>query len=54
MGSFPKIADKRGTMDLYGPVTKLYCHNYDRGMISYLACLKVKFKYCPSLLMAKD
>ena len=47
MGSFPKIADKRGSVELYGPVKKLYCPNYDRAMTSYLACLKVNWHVIP-------
>ena len=42
MGSFSRIADKKGTMDLFGPVNKLYCTSYDRAMVSFLACLKVR------------
>ena len=28
-------------MELYGPVNKLLCLNYDRGMVMFLACIKV-------------
>ncbi len=41
MGSYPRVLDKKGSHDLYGPVNKLYCTAYDRAMTLYLACLKV-------------
>lgn len=41
MGSHPRVADKRSTYDLFGPVSKLWSSNYDRAMICFLACLKV-------------
>ncbi len=41
MGSYPRIADKKSTYDLFGPVSKLYCTSYDRAMICFLACIKV-------------
>ena len=41
LGSYPRIVDKKGSHDLFGPVNKLYCTNYDRAMSLYLACLKV-------------
>ena len=28
-------------MELYGPVNKMLCLNYDRGMVMFLACIKV-------------
>ncbi|KAF5839533.1 autophagy protein [Dunaliella salina] len=40
MGSHPRVADKRSTYDLFGPVSKLWSANYDRAMICFLACLK--------------
>ncbi|KAF8057645.1 FUM1 [Scenedesmus sp. PABB004] len=40
MGSCPRVADKRGTYDLYGPVHKLWGSSYDKAMAAYLACLK--------------
>jgi len=40
MGSHPRVADRRSTYDLFGPVSKLWSANYDRAMICYLACLK--------------
>ncbi len=30
MGSHPRVADKRSTYDLFGPVSKLWSANYDR------------------------
>lgn len=41
MGSYPRVADKKGAHDLFGPVSKIYCSDYDRAMTLYLACLKV-------------
>lgn len=41
MGSYPQIADKRGTHDLFGPANKLMCASYDRAMVMFLTCLKV-------------
>ena len=41
MGSYPQIADKRGTHDLYGPVNRLMCAAYDRAMVMFLTCVKV-------------
>lgn len=40
MGSHPRVADKRGTYDLFGPVNKLWGSAYDKAMAVYLACLK--------------
>jgi hypothetical protein len=40
MGSHPRVADKRGTYDLFGPVNKLWGGGYDRAMSVFLACLK--------------
>ncbi|GIL49364.1 hypothetical protein Vafri_5664 [Volvox africanus] len=40
MGSHPRVADKRATYDLFGPVSKLWSANYDRAMVAYLACLR--------------
>ena len=41
MGSYPQIADKKGTHDLYGPVNRLMCAGYDRAMVMFLTCVKV-------------
>ena len=41
LGSYPRIVDKKGSHDLFGPVNRLYCTAYDRAMVMYLACLKV-------------
>lgn len=41
LGSYPRIADKKGSHDLFGPVNRLLCTAYDRAMVMYLACLKV-------------
>ena len=41
MGSYPQIADKRGTHDLYGPVNRVMCAGYDRAMVTFLTCVKV-------------
>lgn len=40
MGSHPRVADKRGTYDLFGPVNKLWGGGYDKAMSIFLACLK--------------
>lgn len=40
MGSHPRVADKRGTYDLFGPVNKLWGGTYDKAMSVFLACLK--------------
>lgn len=40
MGSYPQIADKRGTHDLYGPVSRMMCASYDRAMVMFLTCVK--------------
>ena len=34
MGSYPRVLDKKGAHDLFGPVNKLYCTAYDRAMPS--------------------
>ena len=47
MGSYPRVLDKKGAHDLYGPVNKLYCTAYDRAMTLYLACLKVGHDHDP-------
>ena len=39
MGSYPRVADVRGTYDLFGPVSKFLCASYDRAQAGYLACL---------------
>mmetsp|Transcript_24764 Transcript_24764/g.58940 ORF Transcript_24764/g.58940 Transcript_24764/m.58940 type:complete len:422 (+) Transcript_24764:368-1633(+) len=39
MGSHPRITDGRSTYDLFGP-PKLWSGNYDKGMVSFLACLQ--------------
>ena len=41
MGSHPRLADSKGTHDLFGPVNRFLCINYDRAMVCFLACLKV-------------
>ena len=41
MGSYPQIADKRGTHNLYGPVSRMMCASYDRAMVMFLTCVKV-------------
>lgn len=40
MGSYPRVADRKAVHDLFGPVSKLYCTQYDRAMTCYLTCLK--------------
>lgn len=40
LGSYPRVADKRSTYDLFGPVNKLWSSSYDRAMVCFLACLK--------------
>lgn len=40
-GSYARIADERGTHELFGPISKLLCPSYDRAQIAFLACLKV-------------
>ncbi|CAK0735365.1 hypothetical protein CVIRNUC_000569 [Coccomyxa viridis] len=40
LGSYPRIVDKKGSHDLFGPVNKIYCASYDRAMALYLACLR--------------
>jgi len=40
MGSHPRVADKRGTYDLFGPVNKLWGGGYDKAMSVFLACLR--------------
>lgn len=41
MGSYPRVADKGATHDLYGPVNRFVCTGYDRAQVAFLACLKV-------------
>ena len=43
LGSYPRIVDKKGSHDLFGPVNKIYCASYDRAMALYLACLRVSW-----------
>ncbi len=40
--SYPRIADRKGVYELFGPVNKLYCARYDRAMVAFLACLRVR------------
>ena len=49
MGSYPQIADRRGTHDLFGPVNKVMCAGFDRAMVMFLTCVKVS-----TLLMLID
>ena len=42
MGSHARIADSKGTHQLYGPVNRFVCTGYDRAMVAFLACLKVR------------
>lgn len=42
MGSYPRVADGRGTYDLYGPVNKFVCISFDKAQVGFLACLKVR------------
>ncbi len=41
MGSYPRVCDKKGSHDLFGPASKIYCADFDRAVCLYLACLKV-------------
>jgi len=50
MGSYPQIADKRGTHDLYGPVSRMMCASYDRAMVMFLTCVKVQIRAVSNLL----
>lgn len=40
MGSHPRVADKRYTFDLFGPVNKYWASSYDRSMVIFLTCLQ--------------
>ncbi|KAF6248569.1 autophagy protein Apg6-domain-containing protein [Scenedesmus sp. NREL 46B-D3] len=40
MGSRPRVADKRGSYDLFGPVSKLWGGTHAKAMLGFLACLK--------------
>jgi beclin 1 len=40
MGSRPRVADRRGAHDLFGPVGRLWAQGYDRAAAGYLACLR--------------
>ena len=40
MGSRPRVSDKSGTYDLFGPVNKLWSGKYDRAMVGFLGALK--------------
>ena len=42
MGSHARIADSKGTHQLYGPVNRFVCTGYDRAMVAFLACLRVR------------
>ncbi len=46
MGSYPRVCDKKGCHDLFGPASKLYCVDFDRAVCLYLACLKVLSQSC--------
>ena len=39
-------------MELYGPVNKMLCLNYDRGMVMFLACIKVSAAVQPACNLA--
>ena len=52
MGSYPRIADRKGVYELFGPVNKLYCARYDRAMVAFLACLRVR-PGCPVGLVVR-
>ncbi|KAK9810947.1 hypothetical protein WJX73_000341 [Symbiochloris irregularis] len=40
MGSYPRIADRSQTLDLFGPVNRLYCTSFDKAATYFLACIK--------------
>lgn len=40
-------------MELYGPVNKMLCLNYDRGMVMFLACIKVSAAVQPACSSAR-
>src|SRR5690348_16758688 len=49
MGSYPKVANKNGTYDLFYQsdgmfklINKLTCSSYDKAMVGFLACLQVR------------
>jgi beclin len=39
LGSRARVADARGTHDLFGPVSRLWTAPYDRAMVAYVGCL---------------
>jgi beclin 1 len=39
LGSRARVADARGTHDLFGPVSRLWTAPYDRAMAAYVGCL---------------
>ena len=39
MGSTPRVADRKGVYELYGPVNVFWSARYDRAMVGFLACL---------------
>ena len=39
MGSTPRIADRKGVYELYGPVNVFWSVRYDRAMVGFLTCL---------------
>jgi beclin 1 len=39
LGSRARVADGRGTHDLFGPVSRLWTAPYDRAMAAYVGCL---------------
>ena len=45
MGSYPRVADAKGTYDLYGPVSMMNT-GYSRAMVCVLACIKVNQQPC--------
>jgi hypothetical protein len=53
MGSYPRVADKHATHDLYGPVNRFVCTGYDRAQVAFLACLKVLWPRSPSSMRCK-
>ena len=46
MGSYPRISSAGTTMQLYGPVNTLLWGPYNRAMVAFLACVKVRLQPC--------
>lgn len=40
MGSYPRVVVKGRKYELFGPVSRIYCHSYDFAMVTFLGAIR--------------